>query len=177
LSSWDYTIKDGRTVTIKHAVVKDARYLLTGFCDVVDEGKWLPTFEPNATLIDWVNWIERTFKTRDILLIARINDTYVGHLTLQPEEWEASKHVAKLGIIVAAGYRNHGIGHALMLAAEEAGKQQRYEKIVLSTFHNNSIARGLYESVGYVTVGVRKRHFKMPAKGYIDEILMEKAID
>ncbi|MDF1540535.1 MAG: GNAT family N-acetyltransferase, partial [Candidatus Thorarchaeota archaeon] len=67
------------------------------------------------------------------------------------------------------------VGKALMEAAEDAGRQQKYEKITLSTFENNAIARNLYDRMGYRFVGKRERHFRMP-KGFIDEILMEKLL-
>ena len=107
------------------------------------------------------------------MLVAELDGKYAGHLTLQPEEWAASSHVAKLGIIVIREYRALGVGRALMTAAESAAKPLGYTKIVLSTFHDNERARSLYDSCGYVVVGRRKNHFRMP-KGYIDEVLYEK---
>jgi ribosomal protein S18 acetylase RimI-like enzyme len=105
-----------------------------------------------------------------------VDGSYAGHLTLQPEEWTASKHVAKLGIIVLSDFRNIGVGRALMLEAETAAVEREFEKIVLSTFETNSMALSLYESLGYQIVGRRARHFRMP-KGFIDEVLMEKALN
>lgn len=108
-------------------------------------------------------------------MIAFIDCFYAGHLSLQPEEWATARHVARLGIIVKKEFRNIGVGKALMRAAEEAARTQRYDKIILSTFESNIIAKALYESLGYRFVGKREKHFLMP-KGYIDEILMEKLI-
>jgi ribosomal protein S18 acetylase RimI-like enzyme len=168
--------KDGRIITTRHADPKDARDLHLGFRQVVEEGLWLPTLAPNASVADWVTWIQRTQHCREVLLVAHLNGLYAGHLTLQPEEWTASKHVAKLGIIVLSDFRNIGVGRALMLEAETAAVEREYEKIVLSTFETNTMALSLYESLGYRIVGQRARHFKMP-KGFIDEVLMEKALN
>ena len=110
-----------------------------------------------------------------MIIIAFVEADYAGHLTLQPEEWMASGHVAKLGIIVQREFRNMGVGRALMETAEEIALATDYEKIILSTFHNNEIANALYFSLGYKKVGVRKSHFRMP-DGYIDEVLMEKQL-
>ena len=63
-----------------------------------------------------------------------------------------------------------------MRSAEEFALKRQYEKIVLSTFDDNEAAVGLYTSMGYRVVGVRRNQFKMP-KGYIDEILMEKELE
>lgn len=172
---WSSKTKDGRKVSVRFAKTNDAPILHQGFGNVVDEGKWLPSIKANATVQDWVSWIARTGHTREVILVAFVDEDYAGHLTLQPEEWMASGHVAKLGIIVQNDYRNLGVGRFLMKTAEEVAINTGFEKIILSTFHNNKIANALYVSLGYRKVGVRKNHFKMP-EGYIDEILMEKQI-
>jgi ribosomal protein S18 acetylase RimI-like enzyme len=173
--TWECISKDGRPITVRPAQRSDATQLHHGFKDVVDEGRWLPTFSVNANINDWIHWIDKTNHSREVLLIAFLGDEYAGHLTLQPEEWNASQHVAKLGVIVIKPCRNVGVGRALMLAAEKIGPEKNYTKIILSTFEDNVVALDLYKQLGYRFVGVRKNHFNMP-KGFIDEVLMEKEI-
>jgi ribosomal protein S18 acetylase RimI-like enzyme len=175
LNEWKYTAKDGRSIVVRHALVDDAKNLHDGFKDVVGENMWLPTFTPNSHVSDWMNWIRRTEKTREVLLVAYIDEEYAGHLSLQPEEWHASQHVAKLGIIVRKDCRNNGVGKSLMLSGESAAIENDYHKIILSTFNDNEVAKNLYLSLGYRIVGIRKNHFNMP-KGLIDEVLMEKEL-
>ncbi|MFQ5833519.1 MAG: GNAT family N-acetyltransferase [Candidatus Thorarchaeota archaeon] len=175
MKTWEFNSKDGRTILVRHAVPADANNLHKGFSAIIEEGIWLPTFNANSNVADWASWIQRTGHCRDIMLVAELEDTYVGHLTLQTEEWMASQHVARLGIIVDRKHRGIGIGRALMQAAELACIDAKYEKIILSTFKDNEIAISLYHSMGYREVGLRERHFAMP-KGYIDEILFEKLI-
>ncbi|MFW9794123.1 MAG: GNAT family N-acetyltransferase [Candidatus Thorarchaeota archaeon] len=175
MTSWEYQSKDGRLIAVRTAVRDDAPDFHAGFKDVVEEHMWFPTFTPNSHVSDWAHWIERTNSNREILLVAHIDGEYVGHLSLQPEEWQASQHVAKLGIIVRKESRGIGIGKALMLSGHAIASEKGYSKIVLNTFANNKIAIQLYESLGYRTVGVRKKHFNMP-KGFIDEVLMEKEL-
>jgi RimJ/RimL family protein N-acetyltransferase len=175
LQIWEYKAKDGRSIIVREAQANDASHLHNGFRNVVDEHMWLPTFIPNSHASDWMTWIERTKHTREVLLVALIDTEYAGHLSLQPEEWHASQHVAKLGIIVRKDCRSNGIGRSLMLSAEEAALDKDYTKIILSTFDDNDAARKLYDSLGYRVVGIRKKHFNMP-KGLIDEVLMEKEL-
>jgi ribosomal protein S18 acetylase RimI-like enzyme len=171
----EYKAKDGRTISVRGAQASDAKFLHAGFKNVVEENMWLPTFTPNSHISDWMQWIERTKHTREVLLIAHIDEEYAGHLSLQPEEWHASQHVAKLGIIVRKDCRSNGVGRSLMLSGESAAIENDYTKIVLSTFNDNEVAKNLYSSLGYRIVGVRKKHFSMP-KGFIDEVLMEKEL-
>ncbi|MFX1559202.1 MAG: GNAT family N-acetyltransferase [Promethearchaeota archaeon] len=175
MQTWEYTSKDGRSITVREAKVSDAKYLHSGFKNVVEEHMWLPTFTPNSHVSDWIQWIERTKHTREALLVAYIDEEYAGHLSLQPEEWHASQHVAKLGIIVRKDCRSVGVGRSLMLCGEAVALSRDYTKIILSTFDDNEVAKNLYDSLGYRTVGIRRRHFSMP-KGFIDEVLMEKEL-
>jgi ribosomal protein S18 acetylase RimI-like enzyme len=175
MERYEYQSKAGEVIVVRQARSSDAEDMRAEFCRVVDESKWLPILTATSSRTDWIDWIHRTLHTRESLLVATISDRYVGHLSLQPEEWAASQHVAKLGIIVKQEVRGHGVGRALMLAAEQVAISQNYEKIILSTFANNIAALKLYESLDYSIVGKRLRHFKMP-KGYIDEILMEKLL-
>jgi len=175
LKKWEYTAKDGRSILVRTAQRGDAPKLHEGFHQVVEEGTWLPTFSANSHISDWVHWIDKTNRNRDILLIAFLDGEYAGHLTLQPEEWNASQHVAKLGIIVIKECRNISVGRSLMLAGEELGLERDFTKIVLSTFEDNKVAKALYLDLGFRVVGIRKNHFNMP-NGFVDEVLMEKEI-
>lgn len=173
VKKWEYTSKDGRSIYVRTADRGDAPKLHEGFRSVVDEGTWLPTFTANSHISDWIHWIDKTKHNRDILLVAFLEDEYAGHLTLQPEEWNASQHVAKLGIIVIKEHRYVGVGRSLMLSGEEMGLDRDFTKIILSTFDDNEVAKALYLDMGYRVVGIRKSHFNMP-HGFIDEVLMEK---
>ena len=175
LKTWEFSSKDGRSILVRPANRGDAPKLHEGFRSVVDEGTWLPTFTANSHISDWVHWIDKTNHNRDVLLIAFLDGEYAGHLTLQPEEWNASQHVAKLGIIVIKESRYVGVGRSLMLASEEIGLERDYTKIILSTFDDNEVAKALYLDLGYRVVGIRKNHFNMP-NGLIDEVLMEKEL-
>ena len=175
LNSWEYQSTDGRLIKVRTANKKDASDLHSGFKNVVEEHMWLPTFTPNSHLSDWVHWIERTNHNREVLLVAHVDGEYAGHLSLQPEEWHASQHVAKLGIVVRKEIRGIGVGKSLMLSGHSLASQKTYTKIVLSTFEDNDVALELYKFLGYRIVGVRKNHFNMP-KGFIDEVLMEKEL-
>jgi len=175
MKKWEYTSKDGRSILVRTAQRDDAPKLHEGFRRVVDEGTWLPTFSSNSHISDWVHWIDKTNHNRDILLIAFLDGEYAGHLTLQAEEWNASQHVAKLGIIVISECRNVGVGRSLMLSGEEWALERNFIKIVLSTFDDNEVAKTLYLNLGYRIVGIREKHFNMPT-GFIDELLMEKDI-
>lgn len=53
--------------------------------------------------------------------------------------------------------RGQGWGRALMGEAERIARQDGYAEIGLNVFGSNAIARGLYESLGYITGSIQMR--------------------
>ena len=80
MNDWQFSTKDGRTITIRHAKVDDAKELHETFCEVVDEGKWLPTLYPNSNRAEWAEWIRRTYANREVLLISFVESEYSGEV-------------------------------------------------------------------------------------------------
>ncbi len=85
-------------------------------------------------------------------------DVVVGSL------WLAERREASAGewyiydIVVDEEFRGQGYGRATMTAAEEYVRAQGGTKLGLNVFGFNTVARSLYESMGYVamTIGMRK---------------------
>ncbi len=68
--------------------------------------------------------------------------------------------VRVLALVVDAGARDRGVGHALMAAAEQAGVDLGAAFIEVTAGHHRPEARRLYESLGYdatVTAYLRKK--------------------
>jgi len=58
-------------------------------------------------------------------------------------------HVGRLGMGVKAGFRDQGIGKALLKAALERGFRQGLERVELEVFRSNGSAVHLYEATGF----------------------------
>lgn len=56
---------------------------------------------------------------------------------------------------VDEAHRGKGYGRALMLAAEVLAREVGAERLGLNVFGGNTVARGLYESLGYATQSVQ----------------------
>jgi ribosomal protein S18 acetylase RimI-like enzyme len=61
------------------------------------------------------------------------------------------------GIEVAAEQRGKGYGRAIMLVGEEECRRLGYSQLDLNVFGDNSIAIGLYESLGYTVTSQQMR--------------------
>jgi putative acetyltransferase len=109
------------------------------------------------------------------VLVAQSPDGIVGRLSLSRDPHPASRHVADLGLMVAAGWRRRGVGRALMLGAEEWAREVGIRKLELHVLPYNEAAIGLYETLGYEREGVRRNHYRRGAE-LIDAVLMAKEV-
>jgi ribosomal protein S18 acetylase RimI-like enzyme len=171
------TLKDQRTVILRELQHEDVQGIWSNFNAVVEEKIYLPVY----TLVteDWEmdQWF-KDLKDRDNFCIIAEDSSrpspsnVVGQCTIENLEWEAAGHVSVLGIIVQNGYRNSGLGYALIKASMEEAKQRGKKKLILSTFMTNKMGLALYKKCGFKEVGRYTKQYKIEGK-YIDEILME----
>lgn len=170
-------IKNGREVLLRHIERSDVDWIWENFNQVVDEGKYLPTFEKVVTEYEKTSWWRDLRMLENLCLVAEDENiegskNIVGQVTIEDIQWEASDHVAVLGIIVRKDYRNQGLGYELIKYALEEAEKINKEKVTLSVFATNESAIQLYKKIGFKTVGIREKQFFMDSH-YIDEVLME----
>ena len=109
------------------------------------------------------------------ILLAESEQGVVGRLSIARDPHTASGHVADVGLMVALAERRHGIGTALMVAAEDWARGAGVTKLELHVFPHNQAAIALYESMGYRREGYRTRHFRR-GRELVDAILMAKEV-
>ena len=88
------------------------------------------------------------------LLIAEDGADYVGLLWLNIPEGEPVPRVFVYNVVVDESQRGKGYGRAIMLAAEPYARQHGADTIRLHVFGDNTVARGLYESLVYVATNI-----------------------
>lgn len=97
--------------------------------------------------------------------VATENDTVVGYISFYCilDETEI------VNVCVMPELRGKGIGRALTLCAIDFSKENNGSKVMLEVRKSNTPAIKLYESLGFIPVGVSKNHYKLPTE---DAILM-----
>lgn len=95
----------------------------------------------------------------------------VGRLSVARDIHPASRHVADLGLMVAAGHRRKGIGWALLEQAVRWAEETGVSKLELHVFPYNTPAMALYERFGFVREGYRRGHYRRGDE-LLDAILM-----
>lgn len=109
-------------------------------------------------------------------LVATVDGQVAGHLRVtRNDERAAVRHVATLGLIVAADARGIGVGRALMEATEVWGREHGVERLTLEVFAHNERARALYVKLGYAEEGFHRAAVRFPDEA-IDVISMAKML-
>ena len=159
-------------VVVRPARPEDARSYLAFWTAVVAEGRYVRTERVTGTVRSYRRRFRHPWSDREAQIVA-VDDggTVVGHLYIQRESHPVTRHVATLGIAVAAEVRGHGIGTALLGDALRWARSVGVEKIVLSVYPHNTAAIALYRRFGFVEEGRLARHSRK-SYGDEDEILM-----
>jgi L-phenylalanine/L-methionine N-acetyltransferase len=110
------------------------------------------------------------------VLVADDDGRIVGRLSIARDEHPASKHVADLGLMVAASHRRRGIGRALLDAAVDWAREAGVRKLELHVFPHNEPAIRLYEEFGFEREGYRRAHYRR-GREYLDAILMAYEVE
>ena len=127
-----------------------------GWRDVADERRYLRAIRryPNAAVF-----------------VAEEGGEIVGRLSIARDQHPASRHVADLGLMVAASHRRQGVGTELLRAAVDWARRSGVRKLELHVFPWNTGAIALYEKFGFEREGYRKGHYRRGSE-YVDAVLM-----
>ena len=162
------------TVSVRRAVPGDAPRLVALASAVAGEEEgWLLAESHWRSTGDERRYVRALQRHPDgALLVAEApGGELVGRLSLMRDPHPASRHVADLGLMVAAAHRRRGVGTALMAAAEEWAHAAGVTKLELHVFPHNDAAIALYEKLGYEREGLRRGHYAR-ADGLLHDVLL-----
>jgi RimJ/RimL family protein N-acetyltransferase len=95
----------------------------------------------------------------------------MGWCDIIPEPHPGHRHAGVLGMGLLPEIRGQGIGRRLLAATLDDARRFGLERVELSVYATNTRAQRLYEQLGFVVEGVRRRHRKLDGV-YEDNILM-----
>jgi RimJ/RimL family protein N-acetyltransferase len=137
--------------------------------------------EPGSWLVTTNGWRDASDERRYLRAIRRYpnaavyvaedDGVVVGRLSVARDQHPASRHVADLGLMVAASHRRRGVGTALLEAAVDWARRAGVRKLELHVFPWNKGAIALYDRFGFVREGYRRGHYRRGDE-YVDAILM-----
>ncbi len=110
------------------------------------------------------------------VFVAETEDGVVGRLSIARDRSPLSRHVAELGLMVAASERRRGIGSALIEEAARWARGIGVVKLELTVFPHNAPAIALYRKLGFREEGLLRRRYLIDGR-YMDAMLMGLDLD
>jgi L-phenylalanine/L-methionine N-acetyltransferase len=161
------------SVTIRPARHEDAAALVElGAAVGREEGGWLLSSNGWRSVAEERRYLRALKRHADAAVyVATDGDAVVGRLSLARDPNPSSRHVADLGLMVAASHRRRGIGRALLEQAVAWAREAEIRKLELHVFPWNEPAIVLYERFGFEREGLRREHYCRDGE-YLDAILM-----
>ena len=117
-------------------------------------------------------WSEKSIASElenalSLWLVAVEDDEVIGYVGSQTVlGWTDMMNVA-----VHPDHRRKGVGEKLVLALEDALKEQESTCLTLEVRASNEPAKSLYEKLGFTEVGRRKNYYRNPKE---DALIMRK---
>ena len=161
------------TVSIRQAKPEDAAALVELGAAIGREPEaWLLNTDGWRTVGEERRYLRALKRHPDAAVyVAEDDGAIVGRLSVARDPHSASRHVADLGLMVAAGHRRRGVGRALLGQAVLWARDAGVRKLELHVFPWNEPAIRLYEDFGFVREGLRRGHYRRAGE-YVDVILM-----
>jgi RimJ/RimL family protein N-acetyltransferase len=137
-----------------------------------EQERWILASEGWRSIGDERRYLKTVLRHPDAaVFVAEDDGAVVGRLSLSRDPNPASRHVADLGLMVAASHRGKGIGTMLLDEAVQWSRRSEIRKLELHVFPWNEPALRLYESFGFEREGYRKGHYARE-DDLVDAILM-----
>lgn len=169
--------QDGHDVLIRYPVIEDARGMMEYINALSQERTYILaqgkefTFEEEKEYVrDKIKEIEKGLCVKGLLFVDGVL-AGISEVDAHTTEY-ADAPQGGFGISIAQPFRGNGYGKLLMRTVlDEARRVLPIRMIVLKHFGNNSVARKMYESFGFVEVG-RIPGGSLHRGEYVDDVTM-----
>jgi len=161
---------DPKWIMIRKATKRDADVMLENLAAVAKEEIYIGV--EKVTENHRRDLLDRIRDRKCLTTIALVDGKNVATSSLWNTRLKKMAHVRELGILVIDGYREIGVGRALIdYDLKWARKHKQITKIQLGVFSPNNRAKHLYEKFGSKVEGLLKKHH-VPKGKYADEYRM-----
>ncbi len=178
-STQNVLLKNGKTILIREAVVRDAGALLEMVTNYLDHSPYVPksTSEFHLTIAQEEVWIQSFLDaSNSILMVAEFENQLIGNIDLTGNKRQVMQHNALVGMGMLIEWRNQGLGSALMRAAIDwAISNLLLENLQLEVYAENLAGINLYQKKGFKQCGVIPNLFKENGH-YCDSIMMTLSV-
>jgi ribosomal protein S18 acetylase RimI-like enzyme len=164
-------INNGTPFTIRRARTSDLPSLIRIFKLIANERMYFVVERVHVDMKEEERDLRRKRGNKGLLAVAMNHrGRVVGFLNVERSTKPKSRHVANLDSIgVLPLYRRRGLGRELTRLAIEWARSSGVRKLCLGVFSSNVTALRLYRSMGFVSDGINRRHYKI-GKRYVDNV-------
>ena len=170
MRSEEITLRDGRTILLRPATMEDSASTLRNVNRIGEEEIYI-MIEEVPNLQEERRWLSAFDGVRNVLFVAIADGEVIGAADCHAGIFPKDRHVGGIGIAIQDGWREVGLGRRMMVRVLEWMRARGFAKAELAVFETNVRAHRLYESLGFLDEGNRRRHVRIHGK-YVDEILM-----
>jgi len=139
---------------VREATEADVDALVDVYESVAAEGRWIGGEQPVDRERHRVWRIER-LRGGGLILVAEVEGRVVGELGLEIVHGRGD-----IGMGILEGFREQGIGSALLARAIEWARERRLAKLSLEVWPHNARAIALYEKFGFKQEGYHPKHWR-----------------
>jgi RimJ/RimL family protein N-acetyltransferase len=142
-----------------------------------EDGDWLLSTDVWRSAAEERRYLKAVRRHADAAVFVAVDgDDVVGRLSVARDPHPSSRHVADLGLFVAASHRRRGIGRRLLEETVDWARAAGVRKLELHVFPWNEPAIRLYESFGFEREGYRRGHYRRGHE-FVDAILMAYPVE
>ena len=169
-----FRLKNGIVVLIREARVEDAERLHAFYRVVTSETEFLITKPDEIFSVSEERGLIRIYSSmrNRLYLVALHGSSVIASLKIAGERRKRLSHSGELSIAVRKDYWGQGLGRRMMEKAL-SWAEGVLERVELNVVDSNERAIKLYESLGFVVEGVKRRAVKL-SDGYHDIYIMAK---
>ncbi len=126
---------------------------------------------------EWLRNVIKDMKSgKKIQILVDVGGRVAGSAEIRRKKDTAESHIGDLGISIAKGYRDIGIGSELIKTLIQMAKEKwKIEIAKISVISDNKRAMHVYKKLGFRIVGRIPGGYKREGK-YLDEILLVKEV-
>ncbi len=170
-------LKDGTPIELVLAGHPDLPLLAQLYDRIVAEG----TSYPHERMLTHDEFQDYWAKGKSTVVAyerpCKTDPALLGAFYLKPNWPGRARHVANAGFIVAPEWRNRGLGWLLGAVMLDYAKELGYRGVLFNlVFSENTVARHLWEKLGFRTLGVIPGVVRKNDAQYQDALIMFRSI-
>lgn len=171
----EVTLKDGRSALVRAATPDDAPALSAHLRSLAGEAPYI-CMTPGEVSSD-ERLREEIMELRErpgsLVLLGEAEGRVVGDCWMTAMSPVKMRHVGRIGMAIAEGWRGVGLGRALLAPiVEHARTHPAILRLELDVFERNAGAIRLYESLGFVREGLRPARFRQDDGALLADVSM-----